>query len=83
MRRKETTMIINNRKDLDASSSESRNLFLQRLAAGIYYWTWENSEWVLKENTATLEQFGFTVADFPNAPKPEMPDYNPDEQEAQ
>ena len=76
-------MIINSKSDLDAAPDEVRNLFLQRLAAGIYYWTWENAKWVMKENTATLEQLGFTVADFPDAPKPVKPDYNPDEIEAQ
>jgi len=76
-------MTINSKTDLDAAPSEVRDLFVQRLAAGIHYWTWENAEWVLKQNTSTLEQFGFTVADFPDAPKPEKPDYNPDEREAQ
>lgn len=76
-------MIINSKSDLDAAPDEVRNLFLQRLAAGIYYWTWENAQWVIKENTATLEHLGFTVADFPDAPKPVKPDYNPDEIESQ
>jgi hypothetical protein len=84
MRRKEITMmIINTRADLDTLSAADQDVFKARLAAGIYNWQWIDGQWVLQESTTTLEQFGFTVADFPNAPKPEKPDYNPDEREAQ
>jgi hypothetical protein len=84
MRRKEITMmIINTRADLDTLSAADQDVFKARLAAGIYNWQWVDGQWVLQENTTTLEQFGFTVADFPDAPKPEKPDYNPDEREAQ
>jgi hypothetical protein len=37
----------------------------------------------LQQNTATIERFGFTLADFPDAPVPDMPDYNPDERAAE
>jgi hypothetical protein len=84
MRRKEITMIIiNTRADLDTLSTADQAVFKARLAAGIYNWQWVDGQWVLQTSTTTLEQFGFTVADFPDAPKPEKPDYNPDEREAQ
>lgn len=75
-------MIINNRADLDAASQEVRDDFLEKLAAGIYNWQWTEGKWVLVKDTFTIKRFGFTVSDFPNAPKPAMPDYNPDEVEA-
>jgi hypothetical protein len=84
MRRKEITMmIINTRADLDTLSAADQAVFKARLAASIYNWQWIDGQWVLQESTTTLEQFGFTVADFPDTPKPEKPDYNPDERAAQ
>jgi hypothetical protein len=84
MRRKEITMmIINTRADLDTLSAADQAVFKARLAAGIYNWQWIDGQWVLQESTSTLEQFGFIVADLSDAPKPEKPDYNPDEREAQ
>jgi hypothetical protein len=84
MRRKEITMmIINTRADLDTLSAADQDVFKARLAAGIYNWQWIDGQWALVAETAILEPFGFTVADFPDAPKPEKPDYNPDEREAQ
>ncbi len=76
-------MIINTKADLDAAPQEVQDSFLAKLAAGLYNWQWVDGQWVLQESTTTLEQFGFTVADFPDAPAPEKPDYNPDEREAQ
>ena len=72
-------MIINNRKDLDAAPDDVRDQFLVSLARSINKYVWNGSEWVLKQNTAEIERFGFTLADFPDAPVPDMPDYNPDE----
>jgi hypothetical protein len=84
MRRKEITMIIiNTRADLDTLSTADQAVFKARLAAGIYNWQWIDGQWELVAETAILEPFGFTAADFPDAPKPEKPDYNPDEREAQ
>jgi len=76
-------MIINTKADLDAAPQEVQDSFLAKLAAGLYNWQWMDGQWELVAETAILEPFGFTVADFPNAPKPEKPDYNPDEREAQ
>ena len=72
-------MIINDRKDLDAAPDDVRDRFLASLAGSINKYTWDGTEWVLEQNTAEIERFGFTLADFPNAPTPEKPTYNPDE----
>jgi hypothetical protein len=76
-------MIINTKADLDAAPQEVQDDFMAKLAAGLYNWQWIDGQWVLVAETAILEPFGFTVADFLDAPKPEKPDYNPDEREAQ
>jgi hypothetical protein len=76
-------MIINTKADLDAAPQEVQDAFIAKLAAGLYNWQWMDGQWVLVAETAILVPFGFTVADFPDAPKPEKPDYNPDEREAQ
>ena len=72
-------MIINNRKDLDAAPADTRERFIAGLAASINKWSWENGEWVIRQNVTDIERFGFTLDDFPDAPIPEMPDYNPDD----
>ena len=76
-------MIINTKADLDAAPQEVQDVFMAKIAAGLYNWQWIDGQWVLVGETAILGPFGFTVADFPDAPKPEKPDYNPDEREAQ
>jgi len=72
-------MIINNRKDLEAAPDDVREPFVNSLARSINKYVWDGTEWTLEQNTAEIERFGFTLADFPNAPVPEMPAYNPDE----
>lgn len=76
-------MIINSRKDLDNAPDSVRNQFMTRLAAGINKWKWENDEWVIRQDDSTIKRFGFTLDDFPDAPIPDMPDYNPDERALQ
>ncbi len=76
-------MIINSRKDLDNAPADVRKRFVDQLGAGINHWDWQNGEWVSVQETATIERFGFTAADFPHAPVPEKPDYNPDEKAIQ
>jgi hypothetical protein len=73
-------MIINNRTDLDALPKDEQTQFKARLAAGINSWQWVDGDWVLTQNTETLERFDFTLADFPDAPVPDKPETNPDEQ---
>jgi len=72
-------MIINNRKDLDAAPDDVRERFVNSLAGSIKKYVWKDSEWTLEQNAAEIDRFGFTVADFPDAPVPEMPSYNPDD----
>jgi len=76
-------MIINDRKDLDAAPDDVRNKFLASLAASINAYQWQNGEWVLTQSTGTIERFGFTIADFPNAPVPDKPTNNPDADQAE
>jgi len=72
-------MIINNRKDLDAAPDDVRERFVNSLAGSINKYVWDGTEWTLEQNTKEIERFGFTLADFPDAPVPEMPAYNPDD----
>jgi hypothetical protein len=74
-------MIVNNRTDLDALPKDEQAQFKSRLAAGINSWQWVDGDWALTQNTETLERFDFTLADFPDAPVPDKPETNPDEQE--
>jgi len=74
-------MIINDRKDLDAAPDDVRERFVNALAGSINKYVWNGSEWTLERNTTEIERFGFTLADFPDAPVPEMPAYNPDERQ--
>jgi len=74
-------MIINDRKDLDAAPADVRDRFLASLAGSINKYVWNGSEWTLEQNTTEIERFGFTLADFPNAPTPEKPNYNPDQRQ--
>jgi hypothetical protein len=71
--------IINSRKDFEALSLQEQEQFKAGLAASITHWSWEAGAWVLTQQTGTLEKFGFSLEDFPDAPVPPMPDYNPDE----
>jgi hypothetical protein len=74
-------MIINNRKDLNAAPDDVRERFVNSLAGSINKYVWDGAEWVLEQNTSEIERFGFTLADFPNAPVPEKPNYNPDQRQ--
>jgi len=76
-------MIINNRKDLNAAPDAIREQFLSRLASTINKYVWDGTDWVLEQDESSIARFEFTVADFPDAPVPEKPDYNPDEREAE
>jgi len=73
-------MIINDKKDLDAAPDDVREQFMARFAGSINRWEWDG-EWKLVQDDSTVVKFGFTTADFPDAPVPEKPDYNPDERE--
>ena len=72
-------MIINNRKDLDAAPDSVREQFLSRLASTINKYVWDGTDWVLEQDESSIARFEFTVADFPEPPVPEKPNYNPDQ----
>lgn len=74
-------MIINDIKDLNAAPDHVRERFMESLAAGINRWDWQNGEWVLIQDTSTIDKFGFAATAFPNAPVPEKPNYNPDQRQ--
>lgn len=74
-------MIINTRKDLDNAPNNVRDKFLIRLAAGINRWVWNGIDWELHQDTNTIQRFDYQLSDFPNAPIPPKPDYNPDERQ--
>jgi len=76
-------MIINSRKDLEALPKTEQDAFKARLGETINKWSWDGSAWVLGQVTTEIERFGFILADFPDAPVPQMPDYNPDERALQ
>ena len=76
-------MLINTRKDLDAAPAAERERFMLQLSGTIHKWRWNDTEWEQYADTSTIERFGFTLDDFPDAPVPAEPDYSPDEKEAQ
>lgn len=75
--------MINSRKDYDNASPDEQQQFHRLLASSINKWQWEGDEWIIRQNTTTISRFGFAAEDFPEAPVPPQPDYNPDEREAQ
>ena len=72
-------MIINTKADYEAATEQDQARFRAAIAAGINRWKWSGREWELEQDTSNLDAFGFTLKDFPDAPTPEKPDYNPDE----
>ena len=71
-------MIVNNKTDLNALPQGEQDVFKARLAASINTWQWDG-QWYLTQNTATIERFGFTLVDFPDAPVPPEPRNSPDD----
>lgn len=76
-------MIINNRTDLDAAPADVKQNFMAKLASSIHKWDWVDGAWVAVQDTTSIEQFDFSLSDFPDAPKPKKPTYNPDERQAE
>ena len=74
---------VNTRADLDALPEAERTAFLTLLAGSI--WRLErddaNQRWIAVEDLSTIARFGFTAEDFPQAPKPEFPEWVPLPQE--
>ena len=72
-------MIINTRADYEAATEQDQARFRAAIAAGINRWRWSGKEWKLEHDTSNLDALGFALKDFPDAPTPAKPDYNPDE----
>jgi hypothetical protein len=73
-------MIISTRSDLDAiAGTPEHDAFMSMLAGTL--WRLERDDtakaWVAIEDNTTIERFGFTRADFPNAQPPALPEYVP------
>ena len=70
---------INSRADLDGLDADIRAAWLDRLARTLWRLKRDdaNQRWVAVEDTSMIERFGFTAADFPQAPKPEFPEWRP------
>jgi hypothetical protein len=71
-------MIINSRADLDNAPQAERDKFLAYLAGTINKYAWQDGQWLLVTDESAVARLGFTAADFPDAPVPEMPSHNPD-----
>jgi hypothetical protein len=72
--------LINSRIDLDSiKGTQEYTAFMNVLAGSIWSVTRDDEEetWKLIQDTSTIERFGFSLADFPDAPKPELPIWEP------
>jgi hypothetical protein len=72
--------LINSRIDLDSiKGTQEHTTFMNVLAGSIWSVTRDDEEetWKLVQDTSTIERFGFSLADFPDAPKPELPIWEP------
>lgn len=73
--------IINTREDLDAvEGTEKHDQFMKMLEGSIFKIEKDNTakQWVITEDASTIERFGFTRDDFPNAQHPEIPEWRDD-----
>lgn len=70
-------MPINTRSDLDSLDQSARAQFMTLLAGSIYRIERDdaNQTWVAVEDSSTIERFGFTRADFPDASPPALPEW--------
>lgn len=72
--------VINTRDDLDAlAGTPEHDEFVAILRGSL--WRLQKDDqaqaWIAIEDNATIERFGFTRADFPNAAPPDLPAYVP------
>lgn len=69
---------INTRADLDAiAGTMQHKSFMDGLAGSLYRLEKDDEAktWKAVVDTNTIEKFGFTQQDFPNAQPPTLPDY--------
>lgn len=71
-------MLIATRHDLDSIAGTDRHAQMMALLRGSM-WRLERDDvakrWVAVEDSSTIERFGFTRADFPDAIPPALPEY--------
>jgi hypothetical protein len=75
---------INTRADLDAlQGTKEHDQFMQSLRGTLFTVQKDDDlkKWVAVENNDTIEQFGFTRADFEPIEQPSLPEYKPDNSE--
>ena len=76
---------VNSKKDLESLTQEEYDRFMNNLSHTIKKWKWDSSQqdWVLYEDTRSIERLGLKKNDFDDIPEPPKPDYNPEEKEKQ
>lgn len=75
---------INTRADLDAlQGTKEHDQFMQSLRGTLFVVQKDDElkKWVAVENNDTIEQFGFTRADFEPIEQPSLPEYKADNSE--
>jgi len=69
---------VNTRADLDAlDGTPAHAAFMTALAGSIYCLQKDDAAkmWRAVQDTSTIERFGYSLADFPQAKAPALPDY--------
>ena len=72
--------VINTRADLDAIAGTPEHMDSMAILSGSLFRLEKDDilqTWKAVEDNSTIERFGFTRADFPNAVAPELPVYVP------
>jgi len=68
--------LISTREDLDAiQGTPAHGQFMTMLAGTIFRTEKGDGGWSIVEDATTIERFGFTRADFPDAAPPVLPEY--------
>ena len=75
------TIIINSSSDLENAPKSVRERFLRALGLTIHKYQWNGTEWERYQDTTQIERYGLSISDFPNAPMPDLPTYDPEQKE--
>lgn len=70
--------LINTRSDLDAiAGTPEHTEFLNMLKGSVYRLEKDDmaKQWTLHVDTSIIAKYGFTISDFPDLAKPDIPDY--------
>lgn len=74
------SLVINTREDLDALEGTPEHEAAMQLLAGALWRLEKDDEaraWRAVQDTSTIERFGLSLEDFPDATPPELPAYAP------